>query len=64
MLQAPLHRLQCVGCSKVLVNSHCCDSLLHCTGAWQMMSSDWQLEQTGVERDAGQWRVLDGLDDS
>ena len=64
MLQALLHRLQCVGWSKVLANSHCCDSLLHCTGAWETMSSDWQLEQTGVDRCDGRLTVLDGWDGS
>jgi hypothetical protein len=63
-LQAPSHRLQCVGWSNVLANSHCCDSLLHWTGAWEMMSSDWQLEQTGVDREAGRLTILDGWDDS
>jgi hypothetical protein len=28
-----------------------------------MMSSDWQLEQTGVDRDAGRLTGLDGWDD-
>lgn len=29
-----------------------------------MISSDWQFEQTGVDRDAGRLTILDGLDDS
>ena len=28
-----------------------------------MISSDWQFEQTGVDRDAGRLTILDGLDD-
>ena len=37
----------------MLANSHSCDSLLHWAVAWAMMSSDWQCEQTGVDRVAG-----------
>src|ERR1700722_14578248 len=29
-----------------------------------MMSSDWQLEQTGVDRAAGRLTIVDGWDDS
>jgi hypothetical protein len=50
--QALLHWLQCAGRPKVLANSQSCDSLLHWIVAWAMMSSERQLEQTGVVRDA------------
>ena len=55
----------------MLANSHSCDSLLHCAVALEMMSSDWQCEQTGVDRVArvarrlaiwaGSWFELNGL---
>ena len=54
----------------VEANSHSCDSLLHCTMAWEMMSSDRQCAQTGVNRVAcrtsraglaGSWFRLNGL---
>lgn len=66
-----LQRLQCAGWPKVLASSHSCDSLLHWAVACAMMSSDWQLEQTGVDRVAritrrlaiwaGSWLELNGL---
>ena len=67
-----LQWLQCAGWPKVLANSHSCDSLLHCTVAWAMMSSDRQFEQSGVDRDdarglatraglPGSWLWLNGL---
>jgi hypothetical protein len=46
----------------VLANSHACDSLLHCTVARAMTSSDWQLEQTGVDRDTGWLTIREGCD--
>ena len=63
MPQALLQVLQCVGWSNVSANSQACDLLLHCTVAWEMMSSDWQLEQTGVARDAARLTIRDGLGD-
>ena len=75
MPHGPLQRAQCAGWSKVLASSHSCDSLLHWAVACAMMSSDWQFEQTGVERVvraaraaarrlaiwAGSWCELNGL---
>ncbi len=69
MAHGPLQRLQWAGCPKVLASSHSWDSLLHWAVACEMMSSDWQLEQTGVERAAarrltirvGSWLILNGL---
>ena len=61
MPQALLQLLQRVGRSNVLANSHSCDSLLHCTVAWAMTSSDRQVEHTGVDRDAGRLPVRAGL---
>jgi hypothetical protein len=49
MPQGPLQLTQCAGWSKVAANSQACCSLLHCAVAWAMMSSDWQLAQTGVD---------------
>jgi hypothetical protein len=72
MAHGPLQRLQCAGWPKVLASTHSWDSLLHWAVAWEMMSSEWQLEQTGVERvarqltirfgsRAGSWLRLNGL---
>lgn len=44
----------------MLANSHSWDSLLHWTVAWEMMSSDWQAEQTGVDRVARRFKALAG----
>ena len=44
--------LQCAGWLKVFASCHSCASLLHCAVAWQMMSSEPQATQTGVERAA------------
>ncbi len=52
MSQAVLQRLQCVGRSNALANSHCCCSLLHCAVTCEMMSSVSQREHTGVARAA------------
>ena len=62
--QPPLQWLQCAGWPKVEANSHSCDSLLHCTMAWEMMSSEWQCEQTGVNRAACRLTTLAGLANS
>src|SRR3984885_11344797 len=60
MPQALLQLLQCVGWSKVLASSHSWDSLLHCTVAREVMSSDRQFEQTGVDRVACRLALLAG----
>lgn len=46
----PLQWLQCAGWAKVLASSHSCFSLLHWAVAWEMMSSERQPAQMGVER--------------
>jgi hypothetical protein len=71
MPHGPLQRVQCAGWLKVSASSHSCDSLLHWAVAWEMMSSERQLEQTGVSRVArvvrrltiwaGSWFELNGL---
>jgi len=63
MSQGPLQRVQCAGWSKMFASSHTCDSLLHCAVACEMMSSDRQCEQTGVDRVARadrRWTIWDG----
>jgi hypothetical protein len=45
-----LQLLQWAGWAKVLASSHSCLSLLHWAVAWEMMSSEWHLAQTGVVR--------------
>ena len=50
MPQGPLQLTQCAGWAKVAANSHAWDSLLHCAVACAMMSSDWQVAHTGVDR--------------
>jgi hypothetical protein len=58
--QELLQRLQCAGWAKVSASSHSCDSLLHWAVAWEMTSSDRQLEQTGVDRLARRMKILAG----
>jgi hypothetical protein len=60
MAHGPLQRLQCAGWAKVLASSHSWDSLLHWAVACEMMSSDRQLEQTGVERVARRLTIRAG----
>ena len=50
MSQALLQLLQCAGWAKVFASSHSCFSLLHCAVACEVMSSERQCEQTGVDR--------------
>ena len=50
MSHGPLQLLQWAGWAKVLASSHSCFSLLHCAVAWEVISSEWQWEQTGVDR--------------
>jgi hypothetical protein len=45
----------------VLASSHSWVSLLHCTVASAVMSSDWQIEHTGVDRVATRWTVRTGV---
>jgi hypothetical protein len=52
MLHDPLQSLQWAGCPNVSVSCHSWDSLLHCAVDWQTMSSELQLEHTGVVRAA------------
>jgi hypothetical protein len=58
--QGLLQRLQWAGWAKVSASSHSCDSLLHWAVAWEVTSSDRQLEQTGVERLARRLKILAG----
>ena len=46
--QAKLQVLQCAGFAKVSASSHSCCSLLHCSVAFEMMSSERQWPQLGV----------------
>jgi hypothetical protein len=60
MPHGQLQPLQCAGRSNVLASCHSCDSLLHCAVACEMTSSDWQLEQTGVDREARRLTICAG----
>jgi hypothetical protein len=60
MPHGPLQALQWAGWPKVLASCHSCDSLLHWAMAWETISSDWQLEQTGVDRVARQLTICAG----